>query len=54
MAALIREALDEKTSRIRPRPRSLGVGDSGHKDTARRAAEERAEPRSWGAGRSGG
>ncbi|MDP2948213.1 MAG: ribbon-helix-helix domain-containing protein [Chloroflexota bacterium] len=47
MAALIREALREKTASHRPRPRSLGIGASGHRDTARRTVEERPEPCPW-------
>ena len=47
MAALIREALEDKSATYRPRPRSLGVGASGHRDTARRAGEERPEPHLW-------
>ena len=47
MAALVREALDEKARTYRPRPRSLGIGSSGHTDTARRTGEERAEARPW-------
>jgi DNA-binding protein H-NS len=47
MAAIIREALEEKSASYRPKPRSLGLGDSGHRDTARRAASERQPPRSW-------
>ncbi len=47
LAALIREALEEKAQHHRPRPRSLGIGDSGHTDTARRAGDERPVPRSW-------
>ena len=47
MAALVREALGEKASSYSPRPRSLGIGFSGHTDTARRTSEERPEPRSW-------
>ncbi len=47
MAALIREAIEEKAAGYRPRPRSLGIGDSGHQDTARRTTEERPEPRPW-------
>ena len=47
IAALVREAVEEKTRSYRPRPRSLGIGASGHMDTARRTAEERAEPRPW-------
>ncbi len=47
IAALVREALEEKSRSYRPRPRSLGIGASRHTDTARRTAEERAEPRPW-------
>lgn len=47
MAALVREALEEKSASYRPKPRSLGIGDSGHTDTSIRAGEERAVPRSW-------
>jgi hypothetical protein len=47
LAALIREALEEKARGHRPRPRSLGIGASGYTDTARRTADERPEPRSW-------
>ena len=47
MASLVREALEVKVGSFRPRPRSLGVGASGHRDTARRTGEEMAEPRPW-------
>ena len=47
MGALIREALEEKSASYRPRPRSLGIGDSGLTDTARRSSDERPIPRSW-------
>jgi predicted DNA-binding ribbon-helix-helix protein len=47
IAALVREALEEKAKSYCPRPRSLGIGASGHSDTARLAGELRAEPRSW-------
>lgn len=47
MAALVREAVEEKVDRYRPRPRSLGIGASGHRDTARRSGDQRPEPRSW-------
>ena len=30
-----------------PRPRSLGIGASGHTDTATKASRLRPEPRSW-------
>jgi metal-responsive CopG/Arc/MetJ family transcriptional regulator len=47
MANLIREALEEKVRGDHPRPRSLGLGASGHADTAYRAGNERPVPRSW-------
>jgi plasmid stability protein len=45
MAAVMREALEEKVRSYHPRPRSLGIDASRVADTARRAGEER--PRSW-------
>jgi len=47
IATLVREALEEKVTGYRPRPRSLGIGASGRGDTARRTAAERPEPRDW-------
>ncbi|MGD8280589.1 MAG: ribbon-helix-helix protein, CopG family [Gemmatimonadota bacterium] len=47
MAALIREAVERKLESHRPKPRSLGIGASGHSDTARRTGDERPEPREW-------
>ena len=47
MATIIREAIDEKVDRLAPKPRSLGIGASGSKDTARRSGDERPEPREW-------
>jgi plasmid stability protein len=47
MAAVIREAIDEKVDRMAPKPKSLGIGASNSSDTARRTAEERPEPRPW-------
>jgi predicted DNA-binding ribbon-helix-helix protein len=47
MAELIREALEEKVRATRPRPRSLGLGASGHRETAQRTGDERPTPRSW-------
>ena len=47
MAALIREALEEKTKTHRPPPRSLGMGASRHSDTARSTGDTRPEPRPW-------
>lgn len=47
LASLVRSALEEKAGSARPAPRSLGIGASGHSDTARRTAEQPAEPRPW-------
>ena len=47
MAALVREAVEQKIESRRPKPRSIGIGASGHSDTARRAGDERPEPRAW-------
>jgi metal-responsive CopG/Arc/MetJ family transcriptional regulator len=47
IAALIREALEEKVTTYRPKPRSLGVGASGRSDVARSSREERAGTRTW-------
>lgn len=47
IAALVRESLEEKVLGYRRRPRSLGIGSSGCRDTGRRTADERPEPRSW-------
>ena len=47
MAELVREALEEKLATYRPRPRCLGVGASGLRDTARQSSDERPEPRTW-------
>ncbi|MBI4312186.1 MAG: ribbon-helix-helix protein, CopG family [Chloroflexi bacterium] len=47
MAALVREALEEKARSYRPRPRSWGIGASGYTDTASNAGDIQPEPRSW-------
>ena len=47
MAALVREAVEQKIESRRRKPRSIGIGASGHSDTARRAGDERPEPRAW-------
>lgn len=46
-AHVVREALEEKAREHRPRPRSLGVGDSGRRDVSRKAGVGRVPPRSW-------
>lgn len=47
IAALIREALEDKIKAYRPRPRSWGIGASGYTDTASKAGDLRPVPRSW-------
>lgn len=47
MAALIREALEDKVAAVRPKPRSLGIAESGHADTSTLAGEQRPVPRQW-------
>ena len=47
MAAVVREALEEKAAEGRPKPKHLGIIDSGQRDLARRISEERPEPRPW-------
>jgi hypothetical protein len=47
LATVIREALEEKAQSHRPRPRSLGLGDSGQSDVARRTADEPINPPPW-------
>ena len=47
MSTVVREALEERVARVRPTPRSLGVGASGSTDTALRTTVERPEPRAW-------
>jgi hypothetical protein len=47
MAEFVRQALEEKLAASRPTPGCLGIGASGHNDTARRTSDERPEPRSW-------
>ena len=46
-AALVREAAEEKVKSYHPKPRSLGIGDSGRTDTSRRIGEEPAIPEPW-------
>lgn len=44
MAAMVREAVEQKVDSHRPRPKSIGIGASGHSDTARRSGKERPPP----------
>lgn len=47
VAAIVREAIEDKVTNARPKPKSLGLGASGYTDTARRAGDEWPEPRAW-------
>ncbi len=44
---VVREALEEKAAEYRPRPRSLGVGQSPPSRTAGGKATGRVPPRTW-------
>ena len=48
MACLIREAMEEKARSHWPKPKSIGIGDSGRTDVSQLASDWRQfEPRSW-------
>jgi hypothetical protein len=47
LAIVIREALENKARSYRPKPRSLGIGDSGRTDVSQRTAEEPITPDPW-------
>lgn len=47
MAALIREAVEEKTAEARPKPRSFGSFRSGGARLAERASNDEYEPPPW-------
>ncbi len=44
---MIREELERKAEGHHPRPRSLGLGDSGRTDIARRTADKQISPEPW-------
>jgi hypothetical protein len=46
-AEVVREALDEKARSYRPKPASLGAGQSTPSRTAASQASHRQPPRSW-------
>jgi plasmid stability protein len=46
MASIIREALEEKTARNRPKPK-MGIFDSGRTDISQIASEGPVPPVSW-------
>jgi len=47
MGQLVRESLEETVKKKHPRPRSIGIFDSGYTDTAEKAGEIKFEPRTW-------
>jgi hypothetical protein len=47
LAVVVREALEEKARTYRPRPASLGAGQSGPSQTAASKGSRRQPPRSW-------
>ena len=48
LASVIREALEERAAREQPKPRSLGIGDSGYTDTSELASDWHLyKPRDW-------
>jgi hypothetical protein len=46
LGELMCEAVEAKLPGRRPRPRSIGIGASGHSDTSERASNEQLVPRS--------
>ena len=47
MAAIIRDAIEQKMREARPKPKSLGVAASGESDASELSIGMRPEPRSW-------
>jgi metal-responsive CopG/Arc/MetJ family transcriptional regulator len=47
MAEIVREAVEEKLTAYRPKPRSIGLGASGRSDTARLIGDAEIEPSPW-------
>jgi predicted transcriptional regulator len=47
MATVIREALEEKADKARPKPRSFGIADSGRSDISQRIGDEPVPPLTW-------
>jgi hypothetical protein len=47
LAEVVREALDEKARSYRPKPISIGSGESKPSRTASETATRRQPPRSW-------
>jgi hypothetical protein len=47
LGTLIRGALQKEVGAARPKPKAIGIIDSGHTDTAARAGDIKYEPRTW-------
>lgn len=48
LATVIRQALEERAVRQRPKPKSLGIFDSGYTDTSELASDwHQFKPRDW-------
>jgi hypothetical protein len=47
MAAIVREALEEKTRARRPKPTFIGIADSGYTDTSELLSKGSPPPVSW-------
>jgi predicted transcriptional regulator len=47
MATLIREAVEEKAKNLRPKPQSIGAGDSGRTDISERTSDGLPELPDW-------
>jgi hypothetical protein len=45
LAAYIREAVEEKLAKERPKPKAIGIFASGYTDTADKAGDWKFEPR---------
>lgn len=47
MATIIRDAIEQKVNEARPKPKSIGIAESGFSDTSELSIGMRPEPRSW-------
>ena len=47
MASIIREAIEEKAAKHRPKPKSLGIFDSGRTDISQLASDIKFDPPEW-------
>ena len=47
LGAVMRGALEKEAKEYRPKPKAIGIFDSGHADTGAKAGDVEYEPRSW-------